>query len=46
MSSELPDQSVYCDHPWHRNPGLIVPCPECGEGRDEYETEAIGEQSQ
>lgn len=21
-----------CDHPWHRNPGLITACPECGEG--------------
>lgn len=21
-----------CDHPWHRNPGLITPCPECGAG--------------
>jgi len=20
-----------CDHPWHENPGLIMPCPECGE---------------
>lgn len=19
-----------CDHPWHRNPGLIHPCPACG----------------
>jgi len=21
-----------CDHPWHRNPALITPCPECGAG--------------
>lgn len=21
-----------CDHPWHRNPGLVTPCPACGEG--------------
>ena len=20
-----------CNHPWHRNPGLITDCPECGE---------------
>lgn len=20
-----------CIHPWHDNPGLIVPCPQCGE---------------
>jgi hypothetical protein len=19
-----------CDHPWHRNSGLIMDCPECG----------------
>ncbi len=19
-----------CDHPWHLNPALIFPCPECG----------------
>lgn len=24
-----------CDHPWHDNPGLITPCPQCGEGKDE-----------
>jgi len=23
-----------CDHPWHSNPGLITPCPQCGEGDD------------
>lgn len=23
-----------CDHPWHNNPGLVVPCPECGEGEE------------
>ena len=22
---------VLCDHPWHRNPGLLIPCPQCGE---------------
>lgn len=22
-----------CDHPWHRNPGLISPCPSCAEER-------------
>ena len=21
-----------CDHPVHSNPGLIIPCPECGAG--------------
>jgi hypothetical protein len=21
-----------CEHPWHSNPGLITPCPECGAG--------------
>lgn len=21
---------IICDHPWHSNPGLIMPCPECG----------------
>jgi hypothetical protein len=21
---------VECDHPWHRNPGLITDCPGCG----------------
>lgn len=25
---------AYCDHPWHNNPGLITPCPTCGEGKD------------
>lgn len=24
---------VSCAHPWHSNPGLIMPCPECGEER-------------
>jgi len=24
-----------CDHPWHENPGLITPCPACGEGSRE-----------
>lgn len=24
-----------CGHPWHSNPGLIIPCPECGAGGDE-----------
>jgi len=23
-----------CDHPWHTNPGLITPCPQCGENAD------------
>lgn len=23
-----------CDHPSHRHPGLLTPCPECGEVRD------------
>lgn len=27
----LPKDKNYCDHPWHNNPGLIIPCPECGE---------------
>ncbi len=22
-----------CDHPWHGNPGLITPCPQCGATR-------------
>ena len=22
-----------CDHPWHRNPALITPCPKCGAGK-------------
>lgn len=22
-----------CDHPYHDNPGLITPCPQCGEER-------------
>lgn len=22
-----------CDHPWHSNPALITPCPECGASR-------------
>jgi len=26
---------VRCQHPWHRNAGLITPCPECGEGSDD-----------
>jgi hypothetical protein len=25
-----PATSNRCDHPWHRNPGLTIPCPECG----------------
>jgi hypothetical protein len=24
-----------CDHPWHRNPALIFPCPACGAGDDQ-----------
>jgi hypothetical protein len=24
-----------CEHPWHENPELITPCPECGEGKDD-----------
>lgn len=23
-----------CDHPWHGNPGLITPCPQCDEGAE------------
>jgi hypothetical protein len=23
-----------CPHPWHNNPGLITPCPECGAGAE------------
>jgi len=23
-----------CGHPWHNNPGLITPCPECDAGTD------------
>jgi len=23
-----------CDHPWHRNPALIMPCPACAEGAE------------
>lgn len=23
-------REAVCQHPWHNNPGLITPCPECG----------------
>jgi hypothetical protein len=26
--------SGMCDHPWHRNPGLETPCPQCGAGEE------------
>lgn len=26
------DRESHCDHPWHRNAGLITQCPECGTG--------------
>jgi len=29
-----------CDHPWHRNPGLITDCPECT--KQDAGTEPIG----
>lgn len=29
------DTADRCDHPWHRNPALTIPCPECGEGDDD-----------
>ena len=31
------DLANLCSHPWHSNPGLITPCPECDEGRDDDE---------
>lgn len=30
-SGVAPRSTNACDHPVHKNPGLIVPCPECGE---------------
>lgn len=32
------DLEQVCNHLWHENPGLITPCPECGEGGDDEET--------
>lgn len=34
QSVELAD---ICSHFWHKNPGLITPCPECGAGGDDGE---------
>lgn len=28
-------RTALCIHPWHFNPGLIVPCPQCGEGYEQ-----------
>lgn len=29
-----------CDHPSHRNPGLITPCPQCGEEASALDSKA------
>lgn len=31
MRATLRGPDERCDHPWHANPGLIPPCPGCGE---------------
>ncbi len=28
------EEESCCNHPWHNNPALIIPCPECGAGSE------------
>lgn len=35
-------KTAECDHPWHNNPALLIPCPACGAGREPDEDGPCG----